>query len=791
MSLFDGRKGTAIDIALLLLMGFLIFSFVVPFNTNHVYGDDSTLWVHYISLLANNFPLPNFDSCCFAGSSTVEISFMSLYPAAVLVHFLGVNPFEALNYEFLGMFLLLGVAAYYFTRKVSASRLVGLAIPLLIWSTNSIWNETVWGASYDRFFSLPLAFITIGLAYGLVSSKGLDWSRRDYISIIAVLSLLILSNLHVALFTYLIFVTFMLFYSLTLSWKTIWAGIKRLSLLAVPVILLMFWYMSPVIEHVFSINGLQTRQYNLVPLNWSWLFGSGSAWEGTLTFAYTPLIFLTLYVALMAIRRGWTSLDRPRIALMITTMVAFTYYFIEGWIPTLWPYVIRFESTQDASMPVAITMVMLIAVICGTLKGRHSSDTSSKLGTYLGAFVLVVVLANALLVIPTIPVIDNTAIDNSLTTGICGHSNVCSTSGYYRLAATGRTFTRWIPTANQNLEITEGRAAILDLRPIYTTWFDNVVFYSADQGSLVRLYYEDAPASSPGYAFLNTTSVAPTIFWMDWMAAQVGVVQRNVQPSNLTLAEYENSPYMKVTPIPDTNTTLFSSPYSGPIASETNAPTVGFFMTGSNSTTEYNMFLALLSYVGLGPSHAIPLLLSSDMLGKVHVDALVTDQQNYMNNEAAILAMQTKVITLNESLSSLIKDGVGGSTYLIKAVFGNGNFTFLSQPAKINPINVTWASGSTAIMTGVTGSYNGFLWKEAYSDSLSLTFNGNKISFYYAGPGMIYIPLTTSGILRATYQTSYGNWPYYFILLAVILSVPSLFGLIQSRRNKRRDDMFS
>jgi len=726
--------GVIIDLVFLILIGFALFRYVIPTPDSLTLGDDATLWAHYVSLLSQNLPLPTWDSCCSGGYPVAGIPFFLLLPASIAARF-GIGAVASLNDSFMLFFILLGISVYYLARRLKAPRVIAVIMPLLVLSTNTQWNATIWGGSYDRFFSLPLLFFTVGATFRMVNGNNVR--KRDYVFTVTTWTLTLLSNLHIAVPTMLLATVL-----LVLSPDSFKAGLRRLVRVLIPSLTITAWYWTGILQHLLVVNGQYAFQYNLTPNQYSWLVVPGGTWQPTLNYAYLPLIASSAAVVILARTRGDTRFLRAEKVLIAGLSTLMIYYLVEGWIPQLWAFLPRFESTFDSVASIGYMAAILLATLTGSITLRPKPVTidggmtrrnhchtvlravfpstimaNMTRGNYYHTVLKVVflstIIANAVLVIPSIQPVNWNTFNQTLDQATCGTIN-CSSANYqdYRLATTGRTLTRWFPLLHPDIQITGIRSAILDSRPGYSSWFDNVVLYRGDLNKTGSLYVEDQPGAYQPFYMDSPTNVATTIFWLDWLGARNAILLPDFQPSLGTMGIYDHSSYLNTILNGDYKYRVygFSSALSGPIAQETNASTVGFLMGSQQSSTDWKMLLASLSYLGLGPSYVIPLIVNPGNLESVPINSLITDWNGYIQNQESIhhltqrgvrvllvgvtktqqdtLPVSNNMIAMNETLSEIVSLGPSGS-YLLTQSLLPGLYSYQTALIRTAPFNAT------------------------------------------------------------------------------------------------------
>lgn len=731
-------KATA-DYILVVVVGLIIFLLVVGVPSSRFYGDDATLWTYAISLIAKNFPYPSWDPCCFAGYRPMGLGPSVLLPSAVAAR-LGMDPALALNITFMGFFLLLGVSIYYFTRVVGGSRIVSFALAVLAWGTNHYYNATVWGASYDRFFAVPFFFLTLAVVYKFTSFlnqntqsvREVVWSMvsKPYLVALIMWFLLMLSNIYIAAASSLV-----LLIMVPLSLKRITSSLTAMLILPFPVFMISSWYWGKVLDHVLNVwRGLPTV-IHVLPNPVSSLYIPGKVWEQTLTYSYIPLLLVSVFIAVWAVFRRRVVFDRPRKALLVSASLSLAFWFIEGWVPQVWWIFPRIFATYDSILHVGNLSILLMAALSSSfvqLKGTEyglklqkdedTVDLSIRIpkprkspSYWIGVGFLLVTVTNAAVFLPYVTLVEWTSFYQAVDKGM---NSVLDFSSYpssqFRIALSHRGLTRWFPMYHPDIPITGGRFFPIDVRPQYTAWFEHNVFYRGDQKQLAELYYEDSPGVVQPYFFDDINNVATTLFWLDWLGAKdVAMVPGVGSPNSGTIAIYEKSPFLqekvntrtfipwtadpalrKIWGDPSYPVYVYSTSSPTPMAVQTDSKITGVFVSGSTGEKEYNLFLASLSYLDLGPSYIVPLKLDSRTLLSVPLDALVTDESTYSTERTTIESLAnsgvrvlllpdspeaardnapypSNIVSFRTTLEDAVRSGPSGSYEIVNALFPN------------------------------------------------------------------------------------------------------------------------
>ncbi len=682
-----------------------------------LYGDDATIWTYVISLFSKQFPYPQWDQCCFAGYQPAGLGLTILLPQALFVK-IGFPVALVLNYSFLASFLLLGFSVYYFVMKINGSTVIGVTLAMLLWITNTQWNATIWGASYDRFFAIPLLFFCLGCGYDYVShlpangftlefSASVVRSKR-FLLFLLLSILLFMGNVVIAIITVQIVFVF-----IVLSQRQLRKGLIALTLVWLPALAFTEWYWTRIL-FAFLNYSTQTAVINdLTPNSLLQLYFPGGTWSQTLTYSYLPLLALTGVLAITQSRRKRFAFDRPALALLTSTSVWSLYWFVEGWVPQLWSIIPRIGATYDSTFYLGLTLVIIIGIFSKALTGpgvrfeaakvmpRTEPLRSSRIGFrpsrqgQIGLLLFLLVLTNAYIVVPAVKPVDWGPLTQSLNATIDPSLNFGSQASQYRLAMTGRVLTRWFSYLHPTLPITSGRFFPLNPNPSFGSWFDYSVFYRGDLDSINTLYIEDRPGPFQSYYLDASTNIASTLFWMDWFASKTALFLPTFQPSDGTVAIYRASPLLNVTEsaLSQYPAYFVTNPRTSPVAIETNTMVLGFYETGPTASGDYNLLLALLSYLGLGPEYVAPVRLDKGSVAEASIDGLMTDYSTYSGSPSLIQTVANrgaKILVLGEgnqsskpfmatpsvsfsplSLEALAQEGPTGSYELIQTLFAS------------------------------------------------------------------------------------------------------------------------
>jgi hypothetical protein len=133
---------------------------------------------------------------------------------------------------------------------------------------------------------------------------------------------------------------------------------------------------------------------------------------------------------------------------------------------------------------------------------------------------------------------------------------------------------------------------------------------------------------------------------------------------------------------------------------------------------------------------------------------------NGSNASTTILTLSSNKPQSITTIASL-SGGMAGEEYdKIITVGKSGQMppmvTLFSQPSS-SPVHEDWTNNQNMIATSIPPGYRGLVWKENYSNLWSFnsdqSSNGGPFAYYYAGPGMIYIPMSNYTSIRASFNS--------------------------------------
>lgn len=878
-------------LSIILGYGSVLFREVLPTFTLSD-GLDGPFTSHLAQMFTNSFPFYLWEPYAFNGSPMLAVGPAIYTPLAILLK-LGLDATNTFFFSFWFFFLLFGVVLYFLTKQLTGSTLIALSMPFIAWASDAIWNATIWGGSYDRMFSVPFLFIGITVTYKYISQK--TPSTKLYLLTLLTWVVLLLVDMHVT-FQFLMVAPLMVIFS---CGKNLLTGVKKAFSLLLPAMAITFFEWGGLVYYMFTTPNLAAQADTaLSPISTLFTnFGESSA-AGYLP---VPIIIIACFILAYFLIKHRVKIEPARVGLLIALLMAGAYYFIRGWIPQLWPFLPRIEGEADNIADLADIFMVVIPALLGLVLRSVANKPSrpavvrsksimptdgfgSSTQLWVAAFFLVA-LANATLLIPTIQPQNYTALTTTMDSGL---TSLNAYQPEYRLGVVEMAILNWINYVHPQVETTGGRLAELDAMPLYNSWFEDVVFYGGVNPSTVNYSrLEDVPPIYEPYFSTDIRNTATSIFWLDWMGVKEAV-STQYEPTKAIDTIRESQPFFNVSTVePSSGTVLTgtSSPTSGTIAEQTDAKILGFL----GSANDYNLLLASLSYIGLGPSYVIPLKLTPGELGQVKLDTLIVDSSAWEANPSEVNAVVSSGVPVfsvpdtvtaapassSHSLSYYQSLGPTGSYDLIRlvlpslinngttAVFegkttsgyvyqlpnplvytsnmllqintseagnislevgtGNSNasvtggvsvengvtvipFTMFSgkiaefgqiitngsvdsisivsliKPTQASLIH-TWKNGNEGVINGITGGFEGVIFKETYYSNWRFYSGSNTLPVYYAGPGMIYIPLPPSGINSVEfYFTAYDGVLTMSIILAVATTMVIAVWTIRQKR---------
>lgn len=630
--LFEIGALSSVGIAIGIFIGFLQSS--APF------GDDSIYYVGTTESLATNLPFLSWDPHTFAGFvPTIGLSWLTYLPPLLLTR-AGMDVRFAFHTSFVGAFLLFGLSVFYFARTVGAAKIVAFAMSILAWSTNAYWNTTIWGGAYNRAFSIPFMFIGLGAAYRFVSRLECGKGDREYWYCLMAWTLLFIGDVFVAIAGSMLILIFLL---LSPGKNILAMGSKRIAVLFLPLLGFTAWQVVPIIQQLLiigpyriqfvEVNGIET------------LFFPGPTWTSTLNLLYIPLMgVLTLTCFLMRAR-----VSKSQKAFIVSLMVVGAYWFVMGWIPSLWPFVPRLMATNSSIENLAWIFLMAIPVAFAIIQEqmgrlpRISRKATSVPGfsaitldfrKLLSLGICLLIIANATLVLPTIRPVDWGSLSGSLNGGL--NAIVGPPSSDFRVSLQDRALTRGFQYYQPNRFETGGRVENLDPNPFFNNWYQTDVFYKNDLGSIASNYVDDRPALNVTSSLESPFNFAGEKFWMDWYGVKDVIFYPYSYLYN-TLGNYSVRPSLfsvteQSTGYPASEFVV-SSQGPGSILTATNSTVVGFYSLAPLAQQEYRQLISILSKMGLNSRFVIPVYLQSNEEAlTTPIDFLVTDSYTYSRN---------------------------------------------------------------------------------------------------------------------------------------------------------------
>lgn len=881
-------------IAVILAYGSLIFSLVVQ-SFNLTAGMDVTLQTHFAQMASNNLPFYLWDAFYYSGQPMIGFSSSVFIPMIVMLK-LGVDLATTFFYSFWFYFLAFGLSLYYLAKQLSPSRLVALCIPFIAWASTTWWDATIWGGSYDRAFALPFLFTSLALTYKYIS-QGDSPSKKLYFLTLFMWVMVFFANEHIT-FQFLMLAPLMVIF----AYDKLKTGIKRTLILLLPAMAITSFAWLRLASYMLATPYL-SFQNNLTLYPLTLLFSQGGLYEHAAGVLPVPIIIILCVIIVMKYAVSKVEIEPPRRGLFIALAVAGAYYLAVGWIPQLWPFLPRLEAVFDDIANIWALFLIAIPALFGLVIPVVASR-KTKMYVRLGVTALfIVVLANTALVIPTIqnvyypPV--NPALDNTL-------ASLGAYQPDYRLNVIDGNILNGVNYAHPQVEDVAGRIPILDSRPLYDSWFEDVVFYGGANPATLNTFPQYVPPIYESYFSSDIRNTAPSLFWLDWEGVKDTIFTQYTAPVLPSAAVIEAQSFFNTSTTSnliqrDVNlqTLVFSSSTSGTIAEQTNAKILGVYGTD----TEYNLILTLLSYAGLGPSYVIPLKLDASQIDRVIPDVLLMDKtlagsgmgvvtvtqdelQNWVNlgptgsydfiqrflpslisNDTVATANGTttfptltvplanpsienaSVNPFTQVLSTTVipqpvgylyqlpntvaytpntflridipNTGTETPAYLTLAVgTSNSSAGIIGVPVEIGtsiipltmlsgktsefnqiitsspvtsvsiasfiqpsqqPLTHVWQTGNSGMINGITSGFRGVIFKETYYPNWEFT---SGMQVYYAGPGMMYIPLSV-GITSIGFSFNAYDWiTLTGIVLAAVTTVALAFWVVTTRRKE-------
>ncbi len=630
-----------VDIGAISAVGISIAAVIGFLQDPTPFGDDSIYYVGAIKSLASNYPFLGWDPHAFAGYvPTIGLSWLTYLVPFALVR-LGYDAISAFHLAFISVFLLFGVAVFYFARSVGSDRTVSFFMTILAWSTNAYWNNAIWGGAYNRAFTIPFMIIAIGATYRYASSLNSDrLLTNSYWVCLAAWTLTYLGDVFLAITGT---ATGSIFLFLSAGRVNIFAGLKRLGLVFLPAVGLTLWQTIPILLQD-QIVGAFRNQY-VGPVDWTSLFLPGTTWQSTLNFVYIPTIVSLIVIWLLTKSR----MSRSEEALLLSLFAVGTYWFVMGWLMPLWPYLPRLmasnSSVENLAWIFLMTLPLLFEVLRRNLQssgriplrfgfGVRFSLEGRRLANVLRAIILLVIAINAVILVPGIKPVDWGPLTYQLNAGVNGVLGPPSSD--YRISLQDRALTRGFFYYQPSRFDTGGRVVDLNPNPLFNNWYSTEVFYKNDLPSIAANYDEDRPAANVSSLLESPYNFAGVKFWLDWYAVG-GVVFYPYSYLYNTIGNY--SLRSSLFSVAERSTTysipeIFVTPTNpSPILVATNATLVGFYSTAGNSQSEYQSLISILSSMGLSSHYVVPVYLHSiqDAI-TLPVDLVVTDSYTYLSN---------------------------------------------------------------------------------------------------------------------------------------------------------------
>lgn len=659
------------DPLLLISLGLIIFASIGALLRSVPLGDDTLVHIANVSYLAKDFPNIFWNPSSFNGySSTIGFPWAVYAPLGLLVY-LGLDPEQVFQGAFIFYFLLFGLSAYYFATKVGSPRRVAICISILVWAAVGYWEYSVRGGAYTRVFSLPFMFTALALTYDY--SAKLNQSEnigRRYWVLLASWCLTLLGDIYIAIVGILLASIFLL---LSSGQKNPWTCILRWAKLFLPVLAITVWYTIPLAEHVAGFGSIKS---DTSPSLLSQIY-----WAGPV---------LTALAARKFQKSSSAKVSTELVAIIASLNIVSVYFLVMGWTNPLWQFLPRLMAAYDSLSVLSLIFPLLVASLFAMVKLKMPIRFTRQ----LGAFLIILVIANATITIPTAKPLDWGPTTNAFGQGIANNLNFSSD---FRVSLLGRSLTRFFPFYYPDASETGGRVYVLDQNAFYQSWYQTEVFYKDDIGALGSVYIEDRPYRDATQLLGPPNDFAEVTFWLDWFGVDSLAMSPTLYPINNTEAGYMGREALFATSESSLYPQLFFVKYTAatPVVVATNSPVIGFFSRQQYAGEEYNSLLALLTYLGLGSRHVIPVYLQSlPETTPGMLDYLITDSQTYFEQPtsfSSLLAQGVKVLvapspsdpaayssslqptasdvtSLTVSLPQLQKQGTSGSYELLESM---------------------------------------------------------------------------------------------------------------------------
>jgi hypothetical protein len=663
------------EISLILFSGTIVLHVIGILANPTPMGDDAIFTVSRIQNLAQNFPNILWNPYAFNGYDPTIFYPWSVYLIPALLVAAGFNPILVFHFDFVISFLLLGLSIYYLCLKLGTNRLVAISMPLIIWSTNAFWNNSIWGGAYERIFDLPYMFSAFTLTYNYISCLERNQNPRflQYVAIIVLWILTICGNIFIAMMGLSVAFPFVMFSS---GLKRIVTGLRLALKIFLPIIALLAWYFIPFLEHIQKVG---TIPQDVTPDQISWLVYPGPAWTSTLSVIYLPMVlFLGIALIVLTSRYDYFNFQvqfgSEKKSLLFSTSLAAGYFLIMGYIKPAWTFLPRIVATYDSITALSLILLIMIALLSSVV----CTSGHGKLTKSITAFFLVLVIVNAALTIPSIKPINWNPTQQTLDSAIMSRDSLSSS---FRISLGGRILTRSFPYYYPNISDTGGRLSALNPDPFYESLYETEIFYKGNLGSISTTYVDDAPPVNVSTYLGDSSNYAENSFWFDWYATKSAVFLPFYYSMGNTINGYADRPaFFSTAYLPIQASTPFalssemvvvSNNNSGPILSATNAPLLGFYSTSPQVSSEYASLIALLSYLGLSSQYVVPVELPSinNSTAKI-VQGIVTDSSTFTQQSGQFEALVQRGVTVDVFRS---KDNPGNFPNFNRNRIGNGS----------------------------------------------------------------------------------------------------------------------
>ncbi|HZD12704.1 MAG TPA: hypothetical protein VE177_04205, partial [Candidatus Binatus sp.] len=429
-------------------------------------GDDALLHVRKIIDLSQNFLHYQWDPRSFNGyNPSIGFAWASYAPPALLVK-MGLDPLFVFHVTFISYFVILMPSIYYFARTVGARRHIAIIVSVLGWSTAGYWGY-IGGGAYSRVFTLPFAFLALGLTYHFATTqnKGVNLGKIYWL-LLASWFVVMLGDIYISAVPIAVAMPFLV---LSAGWRRWQLGLRRLGVVMIPAFVLTSWFWIPTVVHAVSVGS---------PPSESPIFAASQVfWIG-------PIVTV---IGFLFRRRLQLSVFQPeRVVMLFSLNLVSIYFLVMGAFTPLWPYIPRFWATYDSFNILSFLFPMIVA----SLFTWFRSPRRTTILRILAIALIIVVTVNGVQTILLLKPPNRIPQEQNFAYAFSGN---LADASEFRVSLQGRTSTRWYPFYYPNYSQTGGRVRGLDPNPYYQSWFDTEVYFKDDLDKLSTVYLEDQP----------------------------------------------------------------------------------------------------------------------------------------------------------------------------------------------------------------------------------------------------------------------------------------------------------